>query len=160
MELKAQEVLDDAWDAIHHLEAASPGWKSHWQSAVSRLRTVCDVLKDEDMPTLSDIAKDVLSKRFKTHWQPENGDETWFTAFIKPTRDDIQHRYSRTPTHAVKVYNDGETVVVSMILEWEEDDGEEYQDDAIYLLNEAASWVQSELDAIAEEIEERETEDD
>jgi hypothetical protein len=157
--LKAQDVLNDAWDAIHHLEAASPGWKSHWQAAVSRLRTVCDVLKNEDMEKLSDPAKNVLRKRFKSHWQPEGDDETWFTAFIKPTRDDIQHRYSRTPTHEVKVYNDGECVVVSMTLEWEED-GEEFQDDAIYLLKEAASWVQSELDAIIEEIEEKEDEED
>lgn len=155
MRLKAQEVLDDACEAINHLEAASPGWKSHWQSSVSRLRTVCDVLKNVDM-NQSSIAKEVLTERFKSHWQPEDDDETWFTAFIKPTRDDIQHIYSLTPTREVKVYGDhDEEVVVTLMLE-----GEDYHEDALHMLNEAASWVQSELDAIVDEIEEREAEED
>lgn len=155
MELKAQEVLDDAWDAIHHLEAASPGWKSHWQSAVSRLRTVCDVLKNVDAKQ-STISNEVLTERFKSHWKPENDDETWFTAFIKPTRDDIQHQYSLTPVRKVRTCGDhNEVVVVTLMLETDE-----YQEDALYMLNEAATWVQSELDAIIEEIEERKAEED
>jgi len=150
VKLKAQNALDDAWDAINDLEAGSSGWRQHWKSAVSSLYTVRDILKDEDSKQ-SKIVADVLRDRYDEHWEPDDG-ESCFIHFIRPIRNDIQHENGGIPERKVDVYGDGEVVNVNLF--WE-DGG-----DALAELNEAASWVESELAAIVEEIEEREDEED
>lgn len=142
--LKAQKVLDEVWEAIEALEIPERLWKSHWKAAVVGLRSVGHVLHNVDSK-ISDAAKQIIANHWE-RWKPEDDDETWFSTFINPARNDLLKEGKGMPVANFEVFGDGEYVRLSLTM----DDGE----DGIYLLNEAAEWLQEELDKIEEEINE------
>lgn len=140
MGLKARDVLEASWDAIHALESGEwLRWESHWRSAVASLRSVYHTLLNIDKSQSKDHAA-IIDKRMKLLNDESNSDHIVWV--IKEMRDALLKENDGLPECRREVYED------DVILELTLPDGS----DGLELLRDAAKWWEAELDIIEAEL--------
>lgn len=144
--LKAQDALDNAFEAINDLECGAGRWKSSWITAVTELRSVGHILEKVDSK-VSAVARKVIKEHWD-EWREKKDGGTWFTEFIDSTRNTLLKEGAGLPTATYISHGEYDEYT-----HWQltMDDGA----DGVPILREAAEWLQDELESIEEEIEER-----
>lgn len=140
--LKAQETLNRVWEAINSLEAGNyMDWQSLWTTAITGLRSTGHVLHKVDAKTSTQAEKVIADK-----WQQWKSDkDSWFCNFIEPERNRLLKEGKGLPECSVQSFGEHDEIIQLNITL---DNG----DDGIYVLKQAADWLQGELNEISDAI--------
>lgn len=137
--LKAQETLNQVWNAIKSLETGNHmDWQALWIAAITGLRSTGHVLHKVDAKTSKQAEEVIATKWLK--WKSDK--ESWFCDFIEPERNRLLKEGKGLPKCNVQSFGVNDEIIrLNLTL----DNG----DDGIYVLKQATAWLQGELDEIS-----------